>query len=72
MFDVTSLCHAQYYGQGGLSMGAGAGIAIGVIAFVGVLLAFAALWRRRTSRCAMRPCEGLGEGLRCKGWGSIL
>ena len=35
-------------------MGAGAGIAIGVIAFVGVLLAFAALWRRRTSRCAMR------------------
>lgn len=45
-----SVC-AQYYGQGGLSMGAGAGIAIGVIAFVGVLLAFAALWRRRTSRC---------------------
>ena len=32
-------------------MAAGAGIAIGVIAFVGVLLAFATLWRRRTSRC---------------------
>ncbi|KAK9839259.1 hypothetical protein WJX81_004536 [Elliptochloris bilobata] len=39
-----------YFGQGGLTMGAGAGIAVGVIVFVGVLLAFAALWRRRTSR----------------------
>ena len=55
VLNSTSFVSAQYYGQGGLSMGAGAGIAIGVIAFVGVLLAFAALWRRRTSRCAMRP-----------------
>jgi hypothetical protein len=72
----------QYYGQGGLSMGAGAGIAVGVLASVGLLLAFAAVWRRRTSRSAtprsMCCCATLSlvlfrawTVLSCCSWASI-